>query len=81
MTDGRAPAKGVKERIEAFLAAHPAACDTVDGIGAFWVPGARRDELRAALEALVAEGLVARVTVGGRDHYVCAAYDGRRACS
>ncbi len=55
------------DELRAYLTAHPRAADTVVGVAGFWLntPPAHLDEkaaLEAALEQLVAEGMVMRRT-------------------
>ena len=48
-----------------YLASHPDAADTVDGIAEWWLPrGARAERgiVEAALERLLAQGIVRRQT-------------------
>ena len=60
---------GLKTDILRFLEQNPEACDTVEGIFTFWVPGACRSKIVAALDELVADGLLRRVEVGQRPHF------------
>jgi len=50
----------VMAALRRYLHAHPLACDTVEGIAAWWplprTPGRSRDVVAAALDALVASG-------------------------
>ncbi len=58
----------IMEEVLVYLAAHPAAADTADGIATIWL-GARAPyaEVEAALEQLVARGdLVARLLPDGQ---------------
>lgn len=60
---------GLKEDILRFIAQNPEACDTVEGISTFWVPGACKSKIITALDELVADGRLRRVEVGQRQHY------------
>lgn len=46
----------------------PAACDTLEGIAAFWVSTDRRT-LQRALDGLVREGVLQTTVLGGRIHF------------
>src|SRR5262245_16712723 len=52
--------RGLTERIRSYLAANPNAADDVEGISNWWLGGAvvEPDVLRAALDILVADGLL-----------------------
>ncbi len=51
--------------ITSYVASHPSAADTLEGVHAWWVgarvPGATRAEVEAACERLVASGVIERV--------------------
>jgi hypothetical protein len=55
--------------IERYLAQHPAACDSADGIHQRWIVGieATVDDVSVALEHLTRMGCVQRARSGGRD--------------
>jgi len=59
----------VAEVIQAYLAQHPAAADSAQGIAQWWLPGLGVDvppeAVDRALELLVARGLVVRTDVTG----------------
>jgi hypothetical protein len=55
-----------------FLEANPEACDALEGIATFWVPGANQHILEAVLGQLVQEGVLSRIHVGQRSHYCLA---------
>lgn len=48
----------IRKQIEAYIAAHPDAADTLDGVGRWWLGGALLlpAAVRDALDALVREG-------------------------
>ncbi len=51
----------VAEQIRRYLAAHPNASDTVEGVQAWWLPrGVPEATVRKALDILVADGAVSR---------------------
>ena len=75
LLDGRM-APTLKSDILSFLERNPEACDTVEGIATFWVPGVCRSKLLAALDELVEEGQLRRVQVGQRSHFCMASADG-----
>jgi hypothetical protein len=60
---------GLKGDILRFLEQNPEACDTVEGISTFWVPGTCKSKIIAALDELVTDGRLRRVEVGQRQHY------------
>jgi DNA-binding GntR family transcriptional regulator len=54
----------IADGLRQYLLDHPAACDTEEGIAAWWLPGRlglSRDDVRSALRILELEGLVRRV--------------------
>lgn len=58
----------LEEALERYGTAHPDAADTVDGVRHWWLgdPALSRDDVEAALEALVTRGLLdARRLPGG----------------
>ena len=58
-TPTRGRVDSVMEAIVAYLAAHPAAADTADGIREVWLAGtATAPEVEAALERLVGAGAI-----------------------
>lgn len=54
----------IEDLIASYIATHPQAADTVDGVRDWWValdlPGATRDEVQAAIDQLVARGTLAK---------------------
>jgi hypothetical protein len=60
----------IKQDIRIFLDRNPGACDTLEGIGMFWVPRATVAELRSALKQLLSEGLLVERTIGNQTHYM-----------
>jgi len=60
---------GLKRDILRFLEQNPEACDTVEGISTFWVPGTCKSKIIAALDELVADGRLRRVEVAARPHF------------
>lgn len=56
---------GVQRAIEEYLATHPHAADSIEGVARWWVEErgvqATADEVRLALAELVASGVVRRV--------------------
>jgi len=65
------------ETIEAHLAAHPQAADSVDGVARWWVSKrgvvASREQVEAALEALVEQGRLRRVRLADGNTLYCSA--------
>lgn len=59
----------VAEVVEAYLAQHPAAADSAEGIAQWWLPGMGIDvpveTVGEALELLVRRGAVSRTAVSG----------------
>jgi hypothetical protein len=59
--------------IQRYLASHPLAADTVEGVARWWIPRQRLEETlartEAALERLVVRGVVERTEIGGRVVY------------
>jgi hypothetical protein len=59
----------IAQIIEDYVAQHPRAADTAEGICSWWVAprcyGASREEVQAALDYLVEFGRMARVVVAG----------------
>ena len=55
----------VDDEIVAYLAGHPEATDSLDGIVSWWLPRQRyeqtRERIQAALDRLVAQGVVERI--------------------
>jgi hypothetical protein len=55
----------IESLIASYVASHPSAADTLEGVHAWWVgarvPGATRAEVEAACERLVAAGVIERV--------------------
>lgn len=73
----RRSADPIMAAIREHLAAHPHASDTADGIARFWLPPILRDaspnQVRCALEWLVADGMLVRIpVVGGQQRYAAA---------
>ncbi len=73
--------RAIAAEIERYVAAHPGAADTAEGIQRWWLSGRLADEpaavLTEALDALIARGVIARRTLpDGRTLY--AASQGRR---
>ena len=54
----RLDAQRISEQIVRYLAEHPQAADTIDGIGSWWLPKASLDTqaVRTAVDALVLQG-------------------------
>lgn len=56
-----------------YVASHPQAMDTVEGIVAWWIPGiAERvdlDVMQRVLDSLVATGVLEKIGAGNRAHY------------
>ena len=56
------PTGEIERAVIGYLAQHPDAADTLDGIVAWWLPRQRyetaRDRIEAALASLVAQGLL-----------------------
>ena len=56
--------RALAEELLRYLARHPGAADTVEGIQRWWLPGSvaahRSADVEAALERLVEEGALAR---------------------
>lgn len=68
--DGESAEASVAEQIKAYLAKHPGAADTVDGICDWWLPGVPAPLVQKALDELVRQGVVKRQDVpGGRPVY------------
>ena len=65
--------EAVADVIQRYLVAHPQAADTVEGVTRWWIPRERLEEslarTEAALERLVARGVVERTEIGGRVVY------------
>jgi hypothetical protein len=63
--------------IEAHLAAHPQAADSVDGVAEWWVARrgvlASREEVEAALESLVQQGRLRSVRLADGNTLYCSA--------
>lgn len=69
MNDDQDAVRSVAERIRRYVADRPDAADTAGGIGRWWFPETHPPVdpavVEAALESLVAEGLLARVVLAG----------------
>jgi hypothetical protein len=54
--------QALANEIQQYLASHPAAADTLDGIGTQWLPAqvATEQQVRAAIELLIAQGKLPR---------------------
>ena len=64
----------IAESIERYLADHPKAADTVEGIVNWWLAGQRyqqtQEEIQQALDYLVGKGVIGRTEfLGGRVVY------------
>jgi hypothetical protein len=64
----------VAQEIKSYLAAHPNAADSVEGVVKWWLTRQRyeqaADEVQQALDYLIAEGMVSKITTaGGRTVY------------
>ena len=57
----------VAERILRYFDEHPNAADTAEGIRKWWLPPGAEAPVQAALDALVARGLVELVSAAGGD--------------
>lgn len=72
-TDDDVPEKKVAEMIMEYLAQHPHAMDTAEGVSAWWLGGdsAHTDlaTTRRALERLAASGILLKIGEGERAHY------------
>lgn len=60
----------IKQDIRIFVDRNPGACDTLEGIGMFWIPRATIAELKLALEQLFTEGFLIKRTIGNQTHYM-----------
>ncbi len=65
----RGEQQGIADAILDHLHNHPLAADSVEGVARWWLmpphDGASLEEVEQALEALVAEGVLRRVPLGG----------------
>jgi hypothetical protein len=62
--------RSVAAEISRYLAEHPNATDTVDGIASWWVmPPVEIEVVATALSYLEKQGIVQRVVTGGRSIY------------
>ena len=65
----------VAKEIEYYLANHPHAADSVEGIVKWWLPQQRyvdaHDKIVKALEYLIAQGVVKKIDIPGSVLYSC----------
>jgi hypothetical protein len=70
MSDFDDAVRRAADQVREYLANHPNAADTVDGIAAWWLPGVPVSVAQTALDRLVREGFMKRNPVtGGRPQY------------
>jgi Fe2+ or Zn2+ uptake regulation protein len=72
--DGSDEVRSIAEEIERYLARHPNAADSADGIHRWWLPTRSSEKplesVEAALELLVGRGVVSKTVLeGGRVIY------------
>lgn len=65
----------VAKEIEYYLANHPHAADSIEGIVKWWLPQQRyvdaHDKIAKALEYLIAQGVVKKIDIPGSILYSC----------
>jgi len=65
----------VAKEIECYLASHPDAADSIDGIVKWWLPQQRyvnaHGKIVKALEYLIAQGVVKKINIPGSVLYSC----------
>jgi hypothetical protein len=74
------PTGTLLQAIEAYLAAHPMAADSVEGVARWWLQGSgvtgTHQEVEAALETLVRHGRMRRVALADGSTLYCGAARG-----